>query len=244
MGSPMSNMPALLQVRRLSAAYGDAEVLFGVDLKIDEGEIVAVLGSNGAGKTTLLRCISGLLKARSGELHFMGHPINGMPIEQRVQDGIVLVPENRMLFAGLSVEENLKLGAYRVKREDRPGLLDMVYETFPDLARRLGQLAGTLSGGQQQMVAIGRGLMANPKLLLIDEFSLGLAPVIVDTILEAISLLHIRTKVSALIVEQDIRVGLHLASRGYVMENGRVAMAGKAKELIADPRVREAYLGL
>ena len=240
----MSPRPELLKVSGLRAAYGEAEVLFGIDLEVREGEIAAVLGSNGAGKSTLLKCISGLLPATSGIITLSGEDVSRTQVEDRVQRGIALVPEGRMLFSGLSVEENLRLGGYRASGSSAGERLDSVYQTFPDLARRRRQLAGTLSGGQQQMVAIGRGLMAEPRLLLIDEFSLGLAPTIVETILEAIAGLHAQRNLSVLIVEQDIRVGLHLATRGYVLENGAVAMVDGAKELLANPRVREAYLGL
>ncbi|HKI58844.1 MAG TPA: ABC transporter ATP-binding protein [Trueperaceae bacterium] len=236
--------PPLLSVTGLRAGYGQAEVLFGVDLEVGAGEIVAVLGSNGAGKTTLLRCIAGLLTGGSGSVHFGGADVTRSGIERRVGAGIALVPEGRMLFSGLTVEENLRLGGFRAEPSSRAAMLETVYETFPDLARRRRQLAGTLSGGQQQMVAIGRGLMASPRLLLIDEFSLGLAPAIVEAILEAIATLHARTGLSVLMVEQDIRVGLHLAARGYVLEHGAVAMVDEARKLLADPRVREAYLGL
>ncbi len=234
----------LLEVAGLRAAYGQAEVLFGVDLQVFPGEIVAVLGSNGAGKTTLLRCVAGLLSSPSGAIRFGGEDVTRIPVEGRVQRGISLVPEGRMLFSGLSVEENLRLGGYRTDPVRRKEALGQVYETFPDLAGRRKQLAGTLSGGQQQMVAIGRGLMARPRLLLIDEFSLGLAPSIVETILEAIDALHAQAQLAVLIVEQDIRIGLHLASRGYVLENGTVAMTDEAATLLADTRVRAAYLGL
>lgn len=234
----------LLRVEGLHAAYGEAEVLFGVDLDVGQGEIVAVLGSNGAGKSTLLKCVAGLLPARAGTIALAGVEVTRRAVEDRVRRGIALVPEGRMLFSGLTVEENLRLGGYRTPSSAAAELLDSVYETFPDLAERRRQLAGTLSGGQQQMVAIGRGLMAQPKLLLIDEFSLGLAPAIVETILEAIAALHGRSDLSVLIVEQDIRVGLHLAARGYVLENGSVAMVDGAPELLANPKVREAYLGL
>ncbi len=240
----MNPSPPLLQVSALRASYGEAEVLFGIDLEVHAREIVAILGSNGAGKSTLLKCVSGLLSSSSGTITLAGEDMKRSQVEERVKRGIALVPEGRMLFSGLSVEENLRLGAYGKPARAAAELLDAVYETFPDLAGRRRQLAGTLSGGQQQMVAIGRGLMAQPRLLLIDEFSLGLAPTIVETILEAIANLHARRELSVLLVEQDIRVGLHLATRGYVLENGVVAMVDEAKELLANPRVREAYLGL
>lgn len=240
----MNATTPLLEARTVHAGYGPVEVLFDVDMHIDPGEIVAVLGSNGAGKTTLLRVLAGLNEARGGDVLQNGVSIRSVPIEERVRRGITLVPEGRMLFAGLTVEENLVLGGYAVADGDRPATLASVYDIFPDLADRRRQLAGTLSGGQQQMVAIGRGLMAKPNPLLIDEFSWGLAPALVENILEALAKLHETTGLSIVIVEQDIRVGLHLASRGYVLENGRVAMVDGAAELLADPKVREAYLGL
>lgn len=240
----MSAGTPLLELRRLTAGYGAVEVLFDVDLLVKPGELVAVLGSNGAGKTTLLRAVSGLLDVRQGEVLFAGAPITAKKIEERVRAGITLVPEGRMLFSGLSVAENLLLGGYSIAPRKRAELLSSVYAIFPDLANRRNQLAGTLSGGQQQMVAIGRGLMADPRLLLIDEFSWGLAPALVEAILEALDQLHKSTGLTILIVEQDIRVGLYLADRGYVLENGRVVLSDDSERLLANPKIREAYLGL
>ncbi|HEX7022060.1 MAG TPA: ABC transporter ATP-binding protein, partial [Trueperaceae bacterium] len=228
----------------VTTGYGPVEVLFNIDLKIFPQELVAVLGSNGAGKTTLLGAISGLLDVRQGDVFYQGSRITPSQIESRVRKGITLVPEGRMLFSGLTVAENLLLGGYSLPTARRAELLASVYEIFPDLAERRSQLAGTLSGGQQQMVAIGRGLMGDPKLLLIDEFSWGLAPALVETILEALAELHKATGLTILIVEQDIRVGLYLADRGYVLENGRVVLADESRSLLANPKVREAYLGL
>lgn len=236
--------PPLLEARGVHAGYGPVEVLFDVDLEVKRNEIIAILGSNGAGKTTLLRVLAGLTDARSGDVFHDGRRITRVPIEQRVKAGITLVPEGRMLFSGLSVAENLRLGGYSVPANERADSLDAVYEIFPDLAGRRRQLAGTLSGGQQQMVAIGRGLMARPNPLLIDEFSWGLAPALVESILEALEKLHHSTGLSIVIVEQDIRVGLHLASRGYVLENGRVALVDESARLLANPKIREAYLGI
>lgn len=234
----------LLELKSLTTGYGQVEVLFDIDLEIYPKELVAVLGSNGAGKTTLLGGISGLLQTQKGEIFYQGVDITQLRIEERVRRGITLVPEGRMLFSGLTVAENLKLGGYSVGAAKRAELLDSVYEIFPDLAERRSQLAGTLSGGQQQMVAIGRGLMADPQMLLIDEFSWGLAPALIETILEALDNLHRITGLTILIVEQDIRVGLHLAERGYVLENGRVALVDESQRLLANPKIREAYLGL
>ncbi len=240
----MSAPEALLEVDALHAGYGPMEVLHGVDLRVGERDVVAVLGGNGMGKTTLLRAISGLLPARGGQIVLRGRRVDPLDVEDRVRLGITLVPEGRLLFAGLTVEENLRLGAYRLPRRARTAHLDLVYEVFPDLAGRRGQLAGTLSGGQQQMAAIGRGLMARPDLLLIDEFSLGLAPVVVDGILGALDRLRRLAALSMVIVEQDIRVGLHLAARGYVLENGRVVLADDAPRLLENPAIRETYLGV
>ena len=236
--------PPLLEARGVHAGYGPVEVLFDIDLEVNQNEIIAVLGSNGAGKTTLLRVLAGLTDARSGDVFHAGRRITKVPIEQRVKAGITLVPEGRMLFSGLTVAENLRLGGYSVPAHEQADSLDAVYEIFPDLAGRRRQLAGTLSGGQQQMVAIGRGLMARPNPLLIDEFSWGLAPALVENILEALEKLHRSTGLSIVIVEQDIRVGLHLASRGYVLENGRVALVDGSARLLANPKIREAYLGI
>jgi branched-chain amino acid transport system ATP-binding protein len=220
------------------------EVLHGVDMVVRPGQIVGILGPNGMGKTTLLRAIAGLIPPSGGEIRFKGRLINRLPVDERVRLGVTLVPEGRILFAGLTVEENLLLGAYRLRRPRRLEHLNLVYDVFPQLPGRRRQLAGTLSGGQQQMLAIGRGLMARPELLLIDEFSLGLAPVVVESILEALARLHGMSPISMVIVEQDVAVGLHLASWGYVLESGRVVLEDAAGSLLEDARVRETYLGL
>lgn len=236
--------PRFLEVQGLHAGYGPMEVLHGVDMVVRPGQIVGILGPNGMGKTTLLRAIAGLIPPSGGEIRFKGRLINRLPVDERVRLGVTLVPEGRILFAGLTVEENLLLGAYRLRRPRRLEHLNLVYDVFPQLPGRRRQLAGTLSGGQQQMLAIGRGLMARPELLLIDEFSLGLAPVVVESILEALARLHGMSPISMVIVEQDVAVGLHLASWGYVLESGRVVLEDAAGSLLEDARVRETYLGL
>ena len=234
----------MLRVERLEAGYGDVPVLHGVSLEVGAGEIVALVGSNGAGKSTLLKTLAGLLPARAGEVEFDGAPITDLKAYRRVQLGIALVPEGRRLFAGLTVRQNLLLGAFQ--RRDQAAIdadLARVYALFPRLKEREDQLAGRLSGGEQQMCAIGRGLMAAPRLLLIDELSLGLAPVAVDALLAALQAVHAQDT-PLLLVEQDVRTALGIADRAYVVESGQVAMHGPAKTLLADPRIKQAYLGL
>ncbi|MBX5493673.1 MAG: ABC transporter ATP-binding protein [Chloroflexi bacterium] len=234
----------LLRVDGLSAGYGDILVLQQVSLDVRAGEIVALIGSNGAGKTTLLRTLAGLLPTMAGAVWLGDTPITHQRAYERVRCGLVMVPEGRRLFAAMTVRQNLLLGAYQ--REDRAAIardLARVYALFPRLREREHQLAGTLSGGEQQMCAIGRGLMAAPRLLMIDELSLGLAPVAVDALLAA--LLEIRAQgTTILLVEQDVQVALTTADRAYVLETGRVSLSGLASELLASPAVRRAYLGI
>jgi branched-chain amino acid transport system ATP-binding protein len=235
---------ALLDVRGVEAGYGEVQVLWGVDLTVAEGEIVALVGSNGAGKTTLLRCLSGLLRASRGTIHFHGQATVGLGTEALVRRGLLLVPEGRRLFAGMSVRDNLLMGAYlQPDREAIRGDLERVYGLFPVLHDRQGQLAGTLSGGEQQMCALARGLMARPRLLLIDEMSLGLAPVALERLVPAIREIH-RQGISILLVEQDAQTALEMAGRAYVLEHGAVALRGTGAELLANEHVRRAYLGL
>jgi branched-chain amino acid transport system ATP-binding protein len=236
-------MTSLLEVRGLEAGYGEIQVLFGVNLTLKLGETVALLGANGAGKTTLLRALMGLIPAR-GTLLLEGLPLASLSTEQRVQRGVALVPEGRKLFAGLSVEENLLSGSFRLPPQERRRALEEVYEVFPLLAQRRKQLAGTLSGGQQQMVAIGRALIARPKLLLVDEFSWGLAPIVVEELAQVLVRLGQGGQMGLLLVEQDLQVGLQLAQRGYVMEHGRIVLEGPSEDLLSSPGIREAYLGL
>jgi branched-chain amino acid transport system ATP-binding protein len=235
-------MSALLEVRKLDASYGDVQVLFGLSLEVREGEIVTLLGSNGAGKTTTLRCICGVLPPRNGEVLLRGQSLAGVPASERAGLGIALVPEGRELWPQLTVRENLELGSYRA-RASLGKNLDRVHALFPRLLERKGQLAGSLSGGEQQMCAIGRALMSDPRLLLLDEPSLGLAPIIVDQMFEAIRLLH-KEGMTLLLVEQNLIVALELATRGYVIETGCVRLEGEAAALGRDPGIRAAYLGL
>lgn len=236
----------ILDVKNLRVAYGKVEALHDVSLTIRRGEIVTVIGPNGAGKTTLLASLMGLLPAR-GEIVYMGH-LQGREreVETLVRQGMTLVPEKRELFAEMSVEDNLQLGAfdrYRSGHRDQMETMDEVFELFPRLEERRVQLAGTLSGGERQMLAMGRALMAKPKLLMLDEPSLGLAPLIIKEIFRIIAELK-KTGVAILLVEQNARAALQIADFGYVLETGEVSLAGPSLELAADPRVIEAYLGL
>jgi branched-chain amino acid transport system ATP-binding protein len=230
----------MLRVEGLSAGYGSVEVLWDVDLEVGEDEIVALVGSNGAGKTTLLRAVSGLIPASAGEVRFADEPISGLRPEQIVTRGVAHVPEGRHLFQGLTVRENLLAGGYA---HPEGAELERAVELFPLLGERLGQLAGSLSGGEQQMCAIARGLMSRPKLLMIDELSLGLAPKLVDQIFEQLEAVAAEGT-ALLVVEQDVDAALRIAQRGYVLETGRIAGSGSSEELLEDPRVREAYLGV
>jgi branched-chain amino acid transport system ATP-binding protein len=235
---------ALLEVRDLSLAYGDVQVLFGVSLRVEEGEIVTLLGSNGAGKTTTLRAISGLRPPRGGEVLFRGESLLSVPASKRAEMGIALVPEGRELWPMLTVRENLELGAYTKSARARSGAnLERVFSLFPRLRERHAQMAGSLSGGEQQMCAIGRGLMACPKLLMLDEPSLGLAPVMVKAIFENLSRINAQG-MTILLVEQNVLRSLQLAHRGYVLENGRIALEGPAADLLGSRHIKQAYLGL
>jgi len=228
----------------VDVAYGEVQVLWGVSLDVFAGEIVALVGANGAGKSTLLSTISGLLSPRSGAIEFAGHPIAGAPTQRMVELGIAHVPEGRRLFPAMSVRDQLLLGAFR--RNDRQAVerdLQRVVEIFPRVKERLHNLAGHLSGGEQQMVAIARGVMARPKLLMIDELSLGLAPVVIEALMETISRLNAEG-MTILIVEQDVQAALERATRGYVLETGHIVLQGSAETLLRDERVRQAYLGV
>ena len=233
----------MLSVENVASAYGRIEVLHGVSMEVRVGEIVAIVGANGAGKTTLLRAISGVQPITAGRIFFSGKPIETLPAHVRVALGIVQVPEGRQLFAPLSVEDNLKLGTWSRRAVDLGSELARVYELFPVLGSLRLATAGTLSGGQQQMLAIGRALMAKPRFLLLDEPSLGLAPILVDQILEIIRGFK-RDGVTVLLIEQNARAALGIADRGYVLETGRVTATGTAVEIQADERVRAAYLGV
>ena len=234
----------LLVLESVQAAYGDFQALFNITLAVEEGTVVSLIGANGAGKSTTLRVISGLLRSHAGTIRFRGEDISRVKPYEMVERGISHVPEGRQLFPHMSVEENLALGAY--VRRSRPRLKQLMeeqFELFPKLKERRKQIAGTLSGGEQQMVAIARGLMAQPTLLLLDEPSLGLAPRIVEEVFERIRQVA-RTGVTVLIVEQNVVDGLSLSDCGYVVENGAVVLSGSSKELLSNKVVRAAYLGL
>jgi len=233
----------LLALEEVIAFYGDFQALFGLGFEVRRSEVVALLGGNGAGKTTCLRVISGLLRPRSGRVRFEGREITGLSPADIVDLGIAHVPEGRQLFGEMSVEENLWLGSYLPRaRKDRPRNLKRMYDLFPRLGERRKQLAGTLSGGEQQMVAIARAMMSDPKLLLLDEPSLGLSPKLTEQTLAAVR--ELAKVVTVLIVEQKVMEGLEIADRGYVIENGRLVTTGTASALLQDRGIREAYLGL
>ncbi len=242
----MSPAAPLLEVKGLRVRYGRVEALRGVHLGVDRGRIAAVIGSNGAGKTTLLSAVAGLLPCAGGEVSLDGVPIAGAPVEENVARGMALVPETRELFARMSVLDNLGLGAFPLRRAGRREvgrLLDEVFAIFPRLGERRHQEAGTLSGGERQMLALGRALMSRPRLLLLDEPSLGLAPLVVREILRVVAELR-RRGVAILLVEQNARAALEIADEACVLETGEVTLAGSAAELAGDPRVVESYLGL
>lgn len=233
----------LLQVSGLKSGYGAVEVLRGVDLLVQPGETVALLGSNGAGKTTLNLTLSGLLATRAGQVLFEGTDITGWHYRRVVQQGLIHVPEGRKVFPNLSVRENLELGAFTRGRERRAQNLDKVCAIFPRLQERMTQLAGTLSGGEQQMLAIGRGLMAEPRLLILDEPSLGLSPLLVEEMFALIGRLR-EQGLAVLLVEQNVGQSLDMADRAYVLENGEIRFAGLPAELLASETLRQAYLGM
>jgi branched-chain amino acid transport system ATP-binding protein len=230
----------MLEVSQLAAGYGAVQVLWDIDLEVGESEIVALVGSNGAGKTTLLRAISGMIQPTGGDVRMGGTSLAGRAAEDVVTFGIAHVPEGRRLFAGLTVRENLRVGAYL---DGGHADIDRAVELFPRLGERLDQVTGNMSGGEQQMCAIARGLMANPKLLMIDELSLGLAPNLVEQILERLVGVA-EGGTAVLIVDQDVDAALEAAARGYVLENGRIVASGDSASLLEDPRIPEAYLGV
>jgi branched-chain amino acid transport system ATP-binding protein len=232
----------VLEVRALRASYGAIEVLRGVDLAVGAGEIVALLGSNGAGKSTLNNNVSGLYRPLAGTIRFDGQEIAGAPSMRIVEAGLVQVPEGRRVFPNLSVRDNLELGSYRRGRPARAKNLEHVLSIFPRLNERLAQSAGTLSGGEQQMLAIGRGLMGEPRLLILDEPSLGLSPLLVEEMFALIGRLN-RDGLAILLVEQNVVQSLAIAHRAYVLENGRIALSGNAADLAQDPELRKSYLG-
>ena len=234
---------SLLQVDKLTAGYGLTPVLFEVDLELRPGELVAVIGANGAGKSTLLGALSGLVRPVSGSVRLGDRRITGLRPERIVASGLIHVPQGRRLFGTMTVERNLVLGAYRRHDHQVQEDLRRILQYFPALADKLDREAGTLSGGEQQMVAIGRGLMARPRLLMIDEPSLGLAPKVVDRVMEIVKTIN-QDGTAVLLVEQDVVLALEIADRGYVLENGRIVMSGGAADLRRDPAVRKAYLGV
>ena len=244
--TPTPSNPAapLLELENITAYYGDLQALFGITLRVHAGEIVTLIGANGAGKTTTLRVISGIKRAAGGALRFAGHDVSRVPAHEMVARGVSHVPEGRQVFPFLTVRENLSLGAYTPRaRSHMKQSLEEQLTLFPRLAERMNQLAGTLSGGEQQMVAIARGLMAQPKLLLLDEPSLGLAPKVVDEVFEKIQEVR-RTGITMLIVEQNVVSGLSISERGYVVQNGTILMEDSARNLLGNEMVRAAYLGL
>lgn len=243
MNAPAS-APPLLAVRDLAAGYGQVPVLDAINITIQAGEFVALVGSNGAGKTTLLRTLSGLLTATSGTIRFRGEPLEHSTPDTIFRHGIVQVPEGRQLFPRMSVQDNLLMGAYRRKEPTAVRAdLEKVYTLFPRMAERRSQLAGSMSGGEQQMCAMARAIMARPVLLMVDEMSLGLAPIVVDSLMEDLASIR-QQGVTILLVEQDIHLALSAADRAYVLETGRIVREGPAGELINDPELRRAYLGI
>jgi len=233
---------AMLEVRDLQVAYGEIRALKGISFRVEPGEIVALLGNNGAGKTTTLKTVSGLLAPRAGEIHLGGAPLAGVPAHEVVRRGITHVPEGRHVFNRLTVTDNLEMGAYTRADAEIPADMERVFTVFPRLKERRAQVAGTLSGGEQQMLAIGRALMARPRLLLLDEPSMGLAPVLVEQIFDTVQEIN-RQGVTILLVEQNAAMALSIAGRGYVLETGEIVLEGSAAQLSENPEVRRAYLG-
>ena len=234
---------AMLEVKDINVYYGAIHAIKGISLAVEEGEIVTLIGANGAGKSTTLRTISGLLKPKTGEIKFLGKNIAGMPAHKIVREGISQVPEGRRIFAEMTVQENLELGAFtRTDKEEIQNDFKMVFGRFPRLEERKSQLAGTLSGGEQQMLAMGRALMSRPRLLLMDEPSMGLAPLLIREIFSIIADIN-KTGTTVLLVEQNANMALSIANRAYVLETGRITISGDAKELAASEDIRKAYLG-
>jgi len=235
---------SLLKVENLNVFYGDVQIIYDLSLTVNEGEVVSIIGGNGAGKTTLLKTLSGLVPSSSGAVHFQGEAVHAMPAQTIVERGVVHVPEGRRLFSLMTVGDNLEVGAYNRRAYPlREKTMHEVFTMLPRLLERREQLAMTLSGGEQQMVAIGRGLMAMPRLLMLDEPSLGLAPILIASIFDTLRKIA-DAGVTVLLVEQDVNHSLRLSDRGYVMEHGRVVMEGPAKELLDNPHIKTAYLGV
>ena len=237
-------MNTILKVDDINVYYGAIHAIKGVSFEVNEGEVVTLIGANGAGKSTILKTVAGLLSSHTPSIHFMGKSLGGIPAHKIVPMGLALVPEGRQIFLQMTVEENLQMGAFTRPADEYDASIADVYQRFPRLKERQNQVAGTLSGGEQQMVAVARALIGMPKLLILDEPSLGLAPNIVDDILEVAKTMVKNDGISVLLVEQDITKALAAADRGYVIENGRVALEGTAAELSANEHVKKAYLGI
>ena len=235
-------MGNILKVNKINVYYGAIHAIKGISFNVEEGEIVTLIGANGAGKSTTLNTISGLLRSKTGDISFMGSSIAKMSPNKIVQNGLVMVPEGRRIFLGLTVEENLEMGAYTRPKSEIKDSMEQVYELFPRLKERRSQIGGTLSGGEQQMLAMGRALMAKPKLMMLDEPSMGLAPLLVDLIFEIIADLH-KAGSTILLVEQNAQAALSIADRAYVLETGKIVKTGLGSELITDPDIKKAYLG-
>lgn len=234
----------MLSVENIVSGYGDIKIVRGISFNVAEGAIATIVGANGAGKTTTLRTMAGINRTQQGRILFDGEPIHDLPSHKRVERGVVLVPEGRRLFPSLTVMENLEMGAIQPRaKAKRRQTLEEVFDIFPKLRERAGQRAGTLSGGEQQMVAIARGLMALPRVLMLDEPSLGLAPIIVETIFQVVQRIN-ASGVTVLMVEQNVRHCLKISSQGWVLENGEIVLSGTGRELLADEHTRKAYLGM
>ena len=235
-------MAEILQVDNINVYYGAIHAIKGISFHVDEGEVVTLIGANGAGKSTTLNTISGLLRSKTGSVEFMGKSLNRTPAHKIVSQGLALVPEGRRVFLQMTVQENLEMGAFTQKNSGVAADLEMVYQQFPRLKERYKQTAGTLSGGEQQMLAMGRALMSHPKLLMLDEPSMGLAPILVEQIFEIIQNLH-NAGTTILLVEQNAQAALSVADRGYVLETGKVVTTGTGSELLSSPEIKKAYLG-
>ena len=235
-------MSTILKVDDINVYYGSIHAIKGISFEVNEGEIVTLIGANGAGKSTTLNTISGLLHSKTGHIEFMGEPLNHVPSHKVVSKGLALVPEGRRIFLQMSVQENLDMGAFSRRGGNIDADMERVFEQFPRLKERRKQVAGTLSGGEQQMLAMGRALMSNPKLLMLDEPSMGLAPILIEQIFQIVEDLH-KAGTTVLLVEQNAQMALSIATRGYVLETGKITMTGTGQELLHDDNVRKAYLG-
>ena len=235
-------MSTILKVDDINVYYGSIHAIKGISFEVNEGEIVTLIGANGAGKSTTLNTIACLLQSKTGHIDFMGQPLNHVPSHKVVSKGLALVPEGRRVFLQMTVQENLDMGAFSRKGGDIEGDMERVFEQFPRLKERRRQIAGTLSGGEQQMLAMGRALMSNPKLLMLDEPSMGLAPILVEQIFDIIKELH-KAGTTILLVEQNAQAALSVADRGYVLETGKIVTTGTGAELLASPAIKKAYLG-